>query len=103
MSTDLEYLINHVFLPPKRPQKDDSRFEADVHLIEELLAALKEFQAHLLEQQRAEWGPCIKMLSNMLELRDHFGGLVPQKLERKLRGVIDGGRTVPAFSIEEHY
>lgn len=87
----LNYIINHVFLPPKLPQKNDSDDAKSASLIEELLAALRSFQTHIPEQERLEWIPCIKMVNNMLELRDHLGGLVPEKVQLTLRKMIGGG------------
>ena len=97
MRKDLDYIIDHVFLPSKLPQKDDSNTTKGASLVEEVLAALRLLQAHVPKQARLEWVPCIKMVGNMLELRDHFGGLVANNVGTALRGMIDGGTTVPAF------
>ncbi len=97
MCKELGYIINHVFLPPKLPQKNDNDFTKRASVIEELLVALRSLQDHISEQERSEWVPCIKMVSNMLELRDHFGGLVAGKLETTLRKMVDGGMHEPVF------
>ena len=81
----MDYLLNHVFLPLKLPQKSDRDDTISSVLIEELLAALELLQAEISEQEYAEWSPCVKMLSNMLELRDHVGGLRCEKLQTKLK------------------
>lgn len=91
MCKELEYIINHVFLPPKLPQKDDTNVTNSVCLVEQLLAALTSFRDHLPEQSRSEWMPCIKMVGNLLELQDHLGGLVATKLETRLVEMFDGG------------
>ena len=96
MCKHLDYIINHVILPPKLPQKDDSDATKDSSLVEELLVALKSFQAHIPEQQRLEWIPCIKMVRNMLQIGDHFGGLVAEEVETTLRDMVDGGTNLPA-------
>ncbi|KAA6412393.1 MAG: hypothetical protein FRX48_03383 [Lasallia pustulata] len=90
MRKDLNYIVNHVFLPLKLPQKNDSDDAKGASLIEELRAALKSLQAHIPERERSEWIPCIEMVGNMLELRDQFGGLVAEKMEAMLRKMIDG-------------
>ena len=95
MCKDLNYIINHVFLPPKLPQKDDSDATKDSYLVEELLTALKSFQTHVPEQERLEWIPCIKMVRNMLQIRDHVGGLVAKEVKATLRGMVDGGTNLP--------
>ena len=97
MRKDLDYIINHVFLPPKLPQKDDSDARKSASLIDELLAALRSLQAHIPEQERSEWIPCIKMVGNMLELRDHLGGLVAEKVQTTLKKMMDRGENKPSF------
>jgi len=97
MRKDLNYVITHVFLPPKLPHKNDSDDTKSASLIEELLAALKLLQALIPEQERSKWIPCIKMVGNMLELRDHFGRLAAEKLQTTLRKMIDGGTNESAL------
>ncbi len=97
---DIEYIIRHVFLPPKLPQKDDEDVEKDTCLIEAVLAALISFRdkyaiSEQQEERFVEWSACVKMLDNMLELRNQGGEelkLEADKLEEKLRGMIDGGK-----------
>ena len=96
MCKALDYIINHVFLPPKLPQKDDSDVTKASSLVEELLAALESFQAHVPEQERLEWVHCIKMVRNMLQIRDHFGGLLAKDVETALREMVNGGTNLPA-------
>lgn len=100
MRKDLNYVINHVFLPPKLPQKDDSDARKSASLIDELLAALRSLQLHISEQERSEWTPCIKMVDNMLELRDPSGGLMAEKVQTTLREMIDRGTNKPSFEEE---
>lgn len=100
MRKDLNYIVNHVFLPLKLPQKNDSDDAKGASFIEGLRAALKSLQAHIPERERSEWIPCIKMVGNMLELRDQFGGLVAEKMEAMLRKMIDGGTNEPIFRDE---
>ena len=97
MHKNLNYLINHVFLPLKLPSTDDSDAKKSASLTEEVLATLKLLQDRVVEQERSEWTSCIKMVDNTLKLRDHFGGLVAEKVETTLEGMIDGGTNEPAF------
>lgn len=100
MCKELNYIINHAFLPPKLPQKNDNDITKSAALIEKVLAALRSFQAHIPEQERSEWTSCIEMVGNMLELRGHFGGLVPEQVETKLGKMVDGGMNEPTFGDE---
>lgn len=86
-----------MFYPSKLPQKDDSSVTKGASLAKEVLSALRSLQAHVPEQDRSKWVPCIKMVVNMLEIRDHFGGLVAKKMETALRGMVDGGTNILAI------
>lgn len=95
---NIDYIIRHVFLPPKLPLEDDEDVEKGTFLIDAVLAALISFQhKHDLSEQQeekcVEWSACVKMLENMLELRNRRGAeLEADKLEEKLRGMVDGGK-----------
>ncbi len=60
-----------------------------VSVIEELLTALELLQDRISEHEHSEWISCIKMISNMLELQNHFEELMIEKLETTLRKMID--------------
>lgn len=97
MPKDLKYIINHIFLPPKLPQKDDSSATNDASLAEAMLEALNLLQSHIPKQERSGWIPCTEMVANMLNLRDNLGGLVDKKVEKTLKGMVDGGMTIQSF------
>lgn len=108
---DIDYIITHVFLPPKLPQKDDEDVEKRTYLIEAVLAALISFQHKndISEQQEekdgeeekekcVEWSAYVKMFGTMLELRNQYEGrLEADKLGKKLREMIDGGKVERRF------
>ncbi|KAI9728103.1 MAG: hypothetical protein M1834_007819 [Cirrosporium novae-zelandiae] len=88
--SNLEYIIDHVFLPPKLPQHDDSDFRFDASLIEAFLDALRMFQ---LYKDKKEHSPCptlIRTLNNMLKLRSESGFLSRPRLETELGTMING-------------
>jgi hypothetical protein len=87
----LPYIINHVFLPPKLPQEDDSGVDKDSALILECEAALKSFQAHLPSHECRRWAACTRMLRKMLELRDPSGDMIAGKVEETLESMADQG------------
>ena len=91
MGKELNYIINHVFLPPHLPQEDDSGVEESNSLIEMVLAASKLLQDHSSEREHSEWIPCIKMICNMLELKDKSGNLIAKKVKIALMNMLDGG------------
>ncbi|XMA11506.1 hypothetical protein WAI453_004297 [Rhynchosporium graminicola] len=85
--SDLEYIITHVFLPPKLPQKDDSNPDRDLALTEILKAALDSFQAQLPARERPRWVGLASMLSKMVELRDLSGDLLSEKIQSSLEAM----------------
>ena len=54
MRTDLSYIVDHVFLPSKLPQKDDSNVTKSAPLANKVLTALSLFQAQVPTQERSE-------------------------------------------------
>ncbi|OBT60140.1 hypothetical protein VE03_10212, partial [Pseudogymnoascus sp. 23342-1-I1] len=90
LALDLRYIITHVFLPPKLPQKDDSDINHDLALINEFTVALESFQALLTDQEHLRWSGLVVMLSNMLELRGPPGDLLSEKVEISLERIKTG-------------
>ena len=90
----LNYIIDHVFLPLKLPQKDDDNVAKGAALVKEILTALQLLQAHIPTKERSEWIPCIKMVVNMLQTRGQFGELLVEEVEMTLRGMVDGGTNI---------
>ena len=65
--TVLRYLLNHVFLPPKLPQKDDYDAEHDDALCRFIYDASFEFSAFLSPSQQMQWQIIVQMLTNLLK------------------------------------
>ena len=97
MRKDLNYIIDHVFLPLRLPLEDDSNVAKDASLAEGVLAALRLFQAYIPTQERLEWILRINLVDSMLQIRNHFGGLIAEKVKIFLRGMADGGMNIPSF------
>lgn len=88
----LMYLINHVFLPPKVPQKDDGDLATDRQLLKGCSAALKSYQNHdISSEERTKWATCSHMVDNMLETHDMSGDMSPKKIEARFREMTIGG------------
>lgn len=56
----LKYLIDHVFLPPRLPQMDDSHVGFD---LEALKDALTSFKLSLPPDEQPRWATIIKMVN----------------------------------------
>lgn len=73
---ELEYAMNHVFLPPKLPQEHDSGPQAslgDIALCRFAYEAAVEFPQHLAAYHQTHWAVVIKMLENLLDTTRFFG------------------------------
>ena len=100
MCKHLGCIVNHVFLPLKLPQKDDSNNAKGTSLAEEVLTALNLLQAQVPTQAHSAWDPCIKIVTDMLQTRNQLGGLVAREVETALRGMVDGGMNTPTSRTE---
>lgn len=87
----LEYIINHVFLPPKLPQEDDRDSAKSAALAEELVEALRAFRTYSTQQDLPTWTSLARMVENMSRIRDESGDMNPDKLEQTLLQMVDGG------------
>ncbi|PGH26544.1 hypothetical protein AJ80_01858 [Polytolypa hystricis UAMH7299] len=86
----LEYVINHVFLPPKLPQCNDNSLPASKGLIGVLLRSLNSFKEFISTERRSQWDCCAAMLQAMMDLRQSDGRLSPQRLEERLLKMTPG-------------
>ena len=87
----LAYIINHVFLPPKLLEEDDSGVDRDFALIEECTAAWKMLQVHLPSHEGQKWVACTRMLEKMLKLRDPSGDIISGKIVTTLDSIAEQG------------
>ena len=67
---NLSYLSNHVFLPPKLPQKDDIKQPHVVALSRLAGDIAKEYRDRLDAAHRRCWNPIVRMLENMYRFTD---------------------------------
>lgn len=67
---NLSYLSNHIFLPPKLPQKDDLKQPHVVALSRLASDIAKEYRDRLDATQRCCWDPIVRMLERMYRLTD---------------------------------
>ena len=100
-SSSLEYIITHVFLPPKLPQEDDSDPKQDLALTEQVKAALRLFQACRPDRERRRWAAPILMLSKMLGLRDTSGDILSEKVELSLEAMQGTGMREVMYCLED--
>ena len=63
--SQLEYISNHVFFPPKLPQEDDYQVTHEKALCESVIASALEYRVHAPASDRDRWGKIKKMLENL--------------------------------------
>jgi len=64
---DILSTLNHVFLPPKLPQEDDTNADRDVALCRLVYHASREFTGFLSQPQQQQWSIVRQMLKTLLE------------------------------------
>ena len=90
MEDILRYVLNHVFLPPKLPQKDDYDAELDAALCRFVYDAALEFAAFLPQSQQGRWSTVSLLLKNLLE---SAGDLDKDMLEINILHLKIGGQS----------
>lgn len=65
-----QYLINHVFLPPKLPSRCDLDAAHEVMLVQTTLDSLSSFRAVAADDQRRAVDDAIRLLRNFLDVHE---------------------------------
>lgn len=93
---NLEFIINHVFLPPKLPDKADENFEEkDSALLGLVLGTAKAYQKQL-PGPYPRWNSCVRMLSTMSDLQNGKS-LAKAKLSNAIRNMGAGGNSFSVY------
>jgi len=87
----LRYQINHLFLPPKTPQKDDINPTLENELVASVLRCLRAFGEALSDARPPAVDVCLGMLQRMLSVRAPGTRLDPEQLEKEFRQLRDAG------------
>jgi hypothetical protein len=93
----LLYTINHIFLPPQLPQKDDHDPDNDRALCAVLLQSAKIYRASLPVHQEIRWNPMVKMLQSLFKFHDS-DALSKDPVKIAMRGMQPGGMLPCLFS-----
>ena len=64
-SPTMDYIVNHVFLPPKLPQQDDSDDANEHALCLIIYQAAQDYTRVLSAEQQTRWAPILKMLERI--------------------------------------
>ncbi|THU98858.1 hypothetical protein K435DRAFT_659994 [Dendrothele bispora CBS 962.96] len=100
LGSTLEYIVNHVFLPPKLPQKDDYTIANEEYLCKIVhQSASKYFRSQNIAQDKvAMWKAIIDMLDNLMKCHAQEG-LTAEGIEYALGEMKEG--SVLAYLIRE--
>jgi hypothetical protein len=85
----LEYIVNHVFLPPQLPQLNDTTPEVEVALTKLFHDALNSFIGLLPEDEQDDWIALPPMFSMLLD-NGNLGSPI-RNLDQKLNEMAEGG------------
>lgn len=69
VTAPLEYLINHVFLPPKTPQEDDINIEQEHNVISSLLLSVRMFSKVYQATESKKFSRVVRMLERLLRMK----------------------------------
>lgn len=94
MERNLQYIVDHVFLPPKLPRKEDSSWERCVDLTTTVLDALKEFGALQPLIEQPIWVAMAQMIHRLQASAASEGAMSSHKIERMLLDLFDGGKII---------
>jgi hypothetical protein len=87
----LQYIIDHVFLPPKLPEKhDDDSAELQCALAEFVNDSAERCAQFLPPQERVRWVPILQMLKN-ITITSKSAALSEFSLENCIKDMQDGG------------
>lgn len=85
----LDYIVNHVFLPPKLPQLNDTTPEVEVELTKLFHDTLHTFIGLLPDHDQDAWTHLPPMLEILLEVGELESPIA--KLNEKLGDMAEGG------------
>lgn len=95
-SEALQYMINHIYLPSKVPQKDDYKASHEKTLLDTTSHALEQFKIAAQPDQRQNIDAVKVMIDNLRSVQDDFGTTSEVELANALRDLPtkgDGIRT----------
>jgi len=91
----IEYLVHHIFLPPKLPQADDSNWENETILVDMIFDLLFEFENHIKDDQHALISSVIVAFDSLRAIHhevDSGGVISEEKLVNALRQLCERGK-----------
>ncbi|KAK0710370.1 hypothetical protein B0T21DRAFT_454868 [Apiosordaria backusii] len=94
----LEFAINHVFLPPKTPQSDDTSATGEMFLIRSFLSSLQEFST-LEPGDATRLQPLVRMVERLLRLQVHES---KETITTEILGALNDGESAVFYIREQN-
>lgn len=86
----LQYLVHHLFLPLRLPDRDDYALENDATILKYTLSCVEAFVQSGSTVRREPWNTIVKMLARLRQLEETHA-LNPVEVEHLLRTAQPGG------------
>lgn len=90
--SEVEFFVNHLFLPPQLPHQDDTNDDLDEALLRLVTVALAAFRADVPSHQRAAVDRVISSIQWLAGLRDGKEAVSEAKLLEALEKLSDAPR-----------
>jgi hypothetical protein len=91
--SNLQYAVNHVFLPPELPQHDDQTVAHDKFLCDHVCGSIVAYQAGLPAQESSQWDSILTMVENLGRTQE-FNVLSPETIANQISRMRHGGTAV---------
>lgn len=89
--SEIEYMIHHLFLPPKLPGGDDSNPDHEKLLVETTISSLQEFKDLITEDRNGAIDSVIRTVSSLNIILDSEGHVDEDKLSNALATLPETG------------
>lgn len=86
----LDFMINHVILPPKLPQETDSNAKLEIALINFIYSQALVFQENVAMKWKPCWARITKMLKSWVKVAEH-GSISKEALVQVMNTLAEEG------------
>lgn len=93
----LAYAINHVFLPPKTPQKGETNIQGEHDLTSFLLESVVKFSQRCSKQESKQLQPVIRMLQRLMKVTPGMDGSTKKAMMASVIQELKNGGTWTYF------
>lgn len=92
MERNLQYIVDHVFLPPKLPREEDSSWERCFDLTATVLDALNAFGLEQPQSEQPVWATVARMIQSLQDSASDEGTMSAETIGNLLMALLYGGK-----------